>query len=99
MFRVLSGAAPELVEVELDGETVSVPNGISVAAAMLLIDAAPTRQTPVGGSPRAPFCMMGVCFECLMEIDGNPNRRACQVEVAKGMRIRRQRAAGGEQTS
>jgi predicted molibdopterin-dependent oxidoreductase YjgC len=34
--------------------------------------------------------MMGVCFECLMEIDGVPNRQACQVRVADGMRIRRQ---------
>jgi len=34
--------------------------------------------------------MMGVCFECLMEIDGIPNRQACMVTVAPGMRIARQ---------
>ena len=34
--------------------------------------------------------MMGVCFECVMEIDGVLNRQACQVQVSEGMRIRRQ---------
>lgn len=91
MFRRLAGADAELIEVELDGETVAVPAGISVAAAMLYLDAAPTRRTALSAVPRAPFCMMGICFDCLMEIDGNPNRRACQVEIAAGMRIRRQR--------
>jgi predicted molibdopterin-dependent oxidoreductase YjgC len=51
------------------------------------------RATPVSGSPRAPYCMMGVCFDCLMEIDGVPNRQACLVPVAEGMRIRRQQGA------
>ena len=48
------------------------------------------RQTPVTGSDRAPFCMMGACFDCLMEIDGVPNRQACLVEVREGMQVRRQ---------
>jgi hypothetical protein len=33
---------------------------------------------------------MGVCFDCLAEIDGIPNRQSCMVEVRPGMRIRRQ---------
>jgi D-hydroxyproline dehydrogenase subunit gamma len=52
-----------------------------------------TRTTPVSGSPRAPYCMMGVCFECLMEIDGIANRQACMVRVRPGMRITRQQGA------
>lgn len=34
--------------------------------------------------------MMGVCFDCLAEIDGVPNRQACMIEAHTGMRIRRQ---------
>ena len=49
------------------------------------------RDTPVRGSERAPYCMMGVCFDCLAEIDGVPNRQSCMVPVPPGMRIRRQR--------
>jgi hypothetical protein len=37
--------------------------------------------------------MMGICFDCLAEIDGVPNRQSCMVTVRPGMRIRRQRGA------
>ncbi len=39
--------------------------------------------------------MMGVCFDCLMEIDGVGNRQACLTPVAAGMQVRRQRGARG----
>ena len=45
------------------------------------------------GSERAPYCMMGVCFDCLAEIDGIPNRQSCMVAARPGMHIRRQRGA------
>jgi len=48
------------------------------------------RQSVVSHRPRAPLCMMGVCFECLVEIDGQKNRQGCLVRVRKGMRIKRQ---------
>ncbi len=89
MFKILTDMA-EQIEIYLDENPVQVPAGISVAAALLLLDALPTRQTAVSGSPRAPFCMMGICFECLLEIDSRPNQRACQIEVQAGMRVRRQ---------
>ncbi len=93
MFQRLKNTSPELVELNLDGQPVSVPAGISVAAALLYLDAKPIRRTAVSDSPRAPYCMMGVCFDCLIEIDGQPNLQACQVNVARGMQIRRQNAA------
>lgn len=93
MFRRLENAAPERVEISLDGQMVLVPEGISLAAALLYLDALPTRLTPVSESPRAPYCMMGICFDCLMEIDGRPNQQACQVIVSSGMQVRRQNGA------
>ncbi len=83
------GSAPS-VSIEIDGRVFDVAAGISVAAAVMSLTAESSRTTPVTGEPRAPYCLMGVCFDCLMEIDGHPNRRACQVIVAEGMRIRRQ---------
>jgi len=62
----------------------------SVVAALLLAGAVPTRTTPVSGAPRAPYCMMGVCFECLVAIDGVPNQQGCLIPVVEGMRIDRQ---------
>ncbi len=92
MFRRLEGieAASDSIVIELDGESVSVPGAVSVAAALLYLDAIPIRNTRISGAARAPFCMMGVCFECLIEVDGIPDQRACQVQVAAGMRLRRQ---------
>ena len=67
-----------------------VPTGTSAAAAVLLSGVTSLRDTPLSGSPRAPYCMMGICFECLAEIDGVANRQSCMVTAQPGMRIRRQ---------
>lgn len=95
MFRSLKPAT-EQVEINLDGEAVAVPAGISLAAALLLLGSSPFRQTRKSGSPRAPYCMIGACFDCLVEVDAQPNQRACQLQVTAGMRVRRQ-LAGQEQ--
>ena len=91
MFRRLpdkSGAA--ILTVTIDGERHSVRSGDTVAAVLLLAGARATRVSPVSGEPRAPYCMMGVCFECLVTIDGVGNRQSCLIEVADGMRIETQ---------
>jgi predicted molibdopterin-dependent oxidoreductase YjgC len=95
MFRLLA-EAPKQVIVNLDDVEVSVPAGVSVAAALLYLDRIPTRSSPVTGAARAPFCMMGACFECLVEIDGVSNQRACQRQVEAGMRLRRQLGSRGD---
>jgi succinate dehydrogenase/fumarate reductase-like Fe-S protein len=81
------------IAVEVEGRTVLVPEGASAAAAVLVAGLASIRDTPVGHVGRAPYCMMGVCFDCLAEIDGVPNRQSCMVAARPGMRIRRQRGA------
>ena len=89
MFRLLDEHAPRVV-VMLDGDEVSVPEGVSVAAALLSLGKLPLRNTRISGAPRAPYCMMGLCFECLVEIDGVADQRACQRQVEAGMVLRRQ---------
>ncbi|RLJ51705.1 2Fe-2S iron-sulfur cluster protein [Litoreibacter meonggei] len=74
------------VEVSFDGRTLSLPTGANLAASMLAAGIDVFRNTPVSGAPRAPFCMMGACFECLVDIDGI-TRQACMVEVTEGMLI------------
>lgn len=79
------------VAISVDGATVTARAGDTVAAALLAAGLTPTRTTPVSGAPRAPYCMMGVCFDCLVTIDGIGNRQACMVRVSEGMRIELQR--------
>ncbi|MDE1179394.1 (2Fe-2S)-binding protein [Paraburkholderia sp.] len=92
LFKTLPGAdAP--VEIWFNDQPLRVPGGRSVAAALLAAGVSRFRATPVSGAPRAPFCMMGACFECLVEIDGVPSRQSCMVTVRDGMRIHSQEGA------
>jgi predicted molibdopterin-dependent oxidoreductase YjgC len=93
LFRPISALTEAFIEVEFDGRPLAVPDQGSVAAALLAAGVTRFRSTPVSGASRAPYCMMGVCFECLLEIDGIPNRQACLVTVQPGMKIRSQEGA------
>jgi len=92
MFRLRPDApAAVTVTVEVEGRTIRVPQDASAAAAVLLAGLHSIRDTGIASGERAPYCMMGVCFDCLAEIDGVPNRQSCMITVRPGMRIRRQR--------
>ncbi len=81
----------ETVVIIVDDNEVQVPAGISVAAAVIGHDHSGRTYThPVDGSSRAPYCLMGVCFECMMEINAEPNVQACLVTVENGMTVKRQ---------
>jgi hypothetical protein len=98
MFRKRPDSSGPTVAVTVEGTDIRMPEGVSAAAAMLLAGLASTRETPVTGSPRAPYCLMGICFDCLAEIDGVPNRQSCMVAVRPGMAIRRQRGKRAAET-
>ncbi len=76
------------VEVILDGAPTSLPAEVSVAAALLAIGKIVSKISPTSHKPCSPHCLMGICFECLMEIDG-VQRQACMTQVRKGMVINR----------
>ena len=90
--RLLDGAGPRVV-IDFEGAPIEAREGDSVAAAVLAAGHTLTRTTPVSGAGRGPFCMMGVCFDCLMEIDGTANRQACMVPVKDGLKVRRMERA------
>lgn len=89
-FRDLGAAAPR-VRVSLDGRPLDLPAGMNLAAALLAAGVGVFRATPVSGAPRGPYCMMGACFDCLVEVDG-VRVQACMAEVREGLAIR---SAGG----
>ena len=73
--------------------------GETVAAALWAAGERAVRTTQRNGDPRGIFCNMGVCFDCLVEIDGQPNQRACRVTVTEGMSVRSQHASGSWNSS
>ena len=74
----------------LDGAPAEGFAGDTVAAALLALGRDTCRNTAVSGSPRGPYCMMGVCFDCLVMIDGVGNRQGCLVRLHEGMTVETQ---------
>jgi len=87
MFRKLHEPGPGAITIEIEGVSVVAEPGETVAA-VLLRQAKPwSRLTPVTQSKRAPYCMMGVCFDCLAVVDGNSSVQTCLLPVSDGMRV------------
>jgi sarcosine oxidase subunit alpha len=91
MFARLPETRVKTVSLTIEGMRVEARPGDTVAAAMLAAGFEHCRTTPISGAPRAPYCIMGVCFECLVTIDGVGNRQGCLVAVREGMRVELQR--------
>lgn len=86
-FRSLS-SPDRMVRVLFEDRDLLLPEGQNLAAALLAAGHDSFRETPVSGAPRGPFCMMGACFDCLVQIDGI-TRQACLLTVTEGMELRK----------
>jgi D-hydroxyproline dehydrogenase subunit gamma len=73
--------------IHFNGSPVAARIGETIAACLLRAGVQSFRRTPVSGAPRLPYCMIGHCFDCLVEIDGLGSRQACLVHVEPGMCI------------
>ncbi|QCB92677.1 (2Fe-2S)-binding protein [Cellulomonas shaoxiangyii] len=83
----LPGARGSAFALSVDGRAVPAHDGESVATALLAagVDAFRTARD---GAPRAPFCHMGTCFECVVRVDGR-TVRACLAPATPGAEVRR----------
>jgi len=89
MFKHLDNADPEhRLSFSFDGRTVSALSGMSVAAALLSHGILAFRNTPVSGTARGPFCLMGACYDCLVVVDGE-TVQACMTPVSDGLIVTR----------
>lgn len=75
----------ETLLIEVDGQPVEAYAGETVAAVLLAAGRRSFRHTDKGHVPRGLFCGMGICFDCLVTVDGVPNVRACMTPVQTGM--------------
>ena len=83
------------VRVTVDGIETTAFAGETIAAVLLAGGVTPFRTTDVRGVPRGYYCGMGICFECLVRVDGAYNVRACMTPVRDGMVIEREHAKSG----
>jgi aerobic-type carbon monoxide dehydrogenase small subunit (CoxS/CutS family) len=78
------------IEFTFDGEKINAISGQSVAAALLAENVRTLRKTRFNNNERGVFCGIGVCFDCLVVIDGITNQRACLIEAKPGMKVQTQ---------
>jgi predicted molibdopterin-dependent oxidoreductase YjgC len=83
--------ADRYFNIEINGKTCQAHADQTVAAALLVAGIKTFRRTQ-DNEPRGLFCGMGVCFECLVTVNGIPDQQACMLPVKPGMVIR---TAGG----
>ena len=76
----------DVITLTLNGVSIEVPSGVTVATAVML--AGHACRTSVSGEPRAPLCGMGICFECRVAINGVPHARSCQTRCEAGMDVK-----------
>ena len=77
------------VTLDFEGSPVPAIPGESIAAALTRAGIRSLRVTR-SGAGRGVFCGMGVCQDCLVEVDGIPNRSTCMTKVEGSVVVRRQ---------
>lgn len=87
MFRSLQNDNPDPVTLHVNGHEITARKGQSVWSAMAVAGQVETRKAALSGDARSAYCAMGVCFECMVEIDGVPNQQACLRQVVDGMHV------------
>lgn len=76
---------PSEFTLQINGASVSVPAGATVAVAMTI--AGQSCRISISGEPRGPLCGMGICFECRAVVNGMPHSRTCQLLCEPGMEV------------
>lgn len=77
-----------------DGRDVPYADGQTVGAALWAAGVRSWRTTRHTGRPRGLFCGIGVCFDCLVTVDGRADERACVLPAAAGLDVRTQEGSG-----
>ncbi len=80
----------ETVEFRFDGRRHRALSGDSIASALLAEGVDVLSRSFKYHRPRGVLCCSGRCPNCLVDVDGEPNVRACVTPVASGMRVRSQ---------
>ena len=83
-----------MTQFTFDDDPVSFEDGQTTGAALVAAGIRSWRRTRNAGRPRGLFCGIGICFDCLVTVDGTPNIRACLHQAAEGARVTTQEGTG-----
>jgi predicted molibdopterin-dependent oxidoreductase YjgC len=82
--------------ITIDGMPVPARPGQSVGAALTAAGIRSWRTTRRHARPRGLFCGIGVCYDCLLTINGLPDQRACLAPAEDGTVCQTNAAATGQ---
>lgn len=86
MFRLRTHST-DPVTFSFEGRRLTASRGDTIAAALLGSGVFIFRNSPVSSSPRAPFCMIGNCYECFVQVEAMGVVQACLTEITEEMKI------------
>jgi D-hydroxyproline dehydrogenase subunit gamma len=75
------------VTLYINGNSHTVVRGTTVLSALVASGYKRLRKSRKLEEARGPLCGMGVCYECLVTVNGMPNQRACMTEVENHMKV------------
>ncbi|MET3803344.1 putative molibdopterin-dependent oxidoreductase YjgC [Nakamurella sp. UYEF19] len=90
----MSGTSKATIQFSFDGVALTAVEGQSIGAALIAAGHRSWRTTRINGAPRGIFCGIGICFDCLVTVNGRPSRRACLIDVQPGDVVVTQEGAG-----
>ncbi|MBE0664469.1 MAG: (2Fe-2S)-binding protein [Candidatus Aminicenantes bacterium] len=86
-LRIASVQRRPAIHISVNGRMIEATPGETVLAALTAAGFNVLKKSNVYGEARGPFCGMGVCYECLVTINGVPKQRSCMTEVEDNMEI------------
>jgi sarcosine oxidase subunit alpha len=86
-LRIASVQRRPAIRIQVNGRVIEATPGETVLAALTAAGFKVLKKSNVAGEARGPFCGMGVCYECLVTINGLPKQRSCMTEVEENMEI------------
>lgn len=90
----MTDSHPRETTFSFDGDPVPLAAGQSVGAALTAAGIRSWRSTRLQGRPRGMFCGIGICYDCLVVVDGRPNQRACLLPARPGLAVTTQQGTG-----
>lgn len=86
-LRIGSIKRKDKVMISVNGKKIAAYKGETILAALLAAGYKTLKRSPIAHDPRGALCGMGVCFECIVTVNGIPNTRSCMTEVENDMEI------------
>ena len=83
----MTATAPQAHTFVFGDQSIEFVPGQSIGAALTQAGIASWRTTRVGHRPRGLFCGIGVCYDCVVSVDGSRGERACLVPARDGLRV------------